>query len=63
MREKIFMAIYIAFAIGACHHFYSIMKKRWIAVKTRMMRGMTPLMGNVLEAIHRWILSSLNRRK
>ena len=63
MREKIFMVIYIAFVIGACYHFYSLMKKRWIAVKTRMMRGMTPLMGNVLAAIHKWIVSSLTRRQ
>lgn len=63
MREKFFTTIYIAFAIGACHHFYSLMKKRWIAVKTRMMHGMTPMMGNILAAIHRWILGSLDNRK
>jgi hypothetical protein len=55
MREKIYMAIYIAFFVGACHHVYAIMKIRWKAVMTRMQKGITPLVSNVLSAIEKWL--------
>lgn len=57
MREKIYMAIYIAFVVGACHHVYAIMKIRWKAVMTRMQKGITPLVSNVLSAIHKWLMA------
>ena len=56
MREKIYMAIYLAFVVGACHHVYAIMKIRWKAVLTRMQKGFTPLVSNVLRAIHKWLM-------
>jgi len=57
MREKIYTAIYIAFVVGACHHVYAIMKIRWKAALTRMQRGITPAVGYILEAIHKWLNS------
>lgn len=62
MREKIFTVIYIAFGIDACRHVYIIMKSRWIAVKTRMMHGMTPIVSNILDAIHYWVMRSLMKK-
>ena len=60
MREKIYMAIYLAFVVGACHHVYAIMKIRWKALKIRMQKGMTPLTSSILSALHKWLMESHN---
>lgn len=52
------MVIYLAFVVGACHHVYAIMKIRWKAVLTRMQKGITPLVSNVLSAIHKWLMAA-----
>ena len=59
MREKIYTVIYIAFVVGACHHVYAIMKTRWKATLTRMRKGITPLVGSILEQIHKWLMADL----
>ena len=56
MREKIYMVIYLAFVVGACHHVYKVMMSRWKAALIRMQHGITPIVGDIISTIHRWLM-------